>query len=55
MLGAIDKSNIDVFKVFDRRVMNDRRGIGATRRREQREEKADRDARACAALHTNPC
>jgi hypothetical protein len=29
MLGAIDKRNVDVFQVFRRRVMNDRRGIGA--------------------------
>ena len=41
MLGAIDKSNIDVFKVFRWRVMNDRRGIGATRLRE-RDEKENR-------------
>jgi hypothetical protein len=32
MLGAIDKRNVDVFQVFRRRVMNDRRGIGAARR-----------------------
>ena len=55
MLGAIDKRNVDVLEVFRRCVVNDRRGISATRRREQREEKAGRDARACAALHTNPC
>ena len=55
MLGAIDQGNIDVFQVFRRRVVNDWRGIGAARRREQREENADRDAWACAALHTNPC
>ena len=53
--AAIDKRNIDVFQIFRRRIVNDRRGISATRRREQREEKADRDARACAALHINPC
>jgi hypothetical protein len=29
MLGAIDQRNVDVFKVFDRCVVNDRRGIGA--------------------------
>jgi hypothetical protein len=28
-LGAIDHGNVDVFKVFRWRVMNDRRGIGA--------------------------
>ncbi len=50
-LGAVDQGNVDVFKILARCVVNDRRGIGATRRREQREEKADRDARACAALH----
>jgi hypothetical protein len=31
-LGAIDQGDIDVFKVFRWRVMNDRRGIGAARR-----------------------
>jgi hypothetical protein len=31
-LGAIDKRNVDVFQVFRRRVVNDRRRIGAARR-----------------------
>ena len=31
MLGAIDKSNIDVFKVFARRIVNDRRGAGGVK------------------------
>jgi hypothetical protein len=29
MLGAIDQGNVDVFKIFDRRVVNFWRGIGA--------------------------
>jgi hypothetical protein len=45
--GAIDQGDIDVFKVFRWRVVNDRRGIGAARRRERGEEKACRDATAC--------
>jgi len=32
MLGAIDKRNVDVFKGFRGRIVNDRRGIGAARR-----------------------
>jgi hypothetical protein len=51
----MSRRHVDVFKVLSRCIVNDRRGIGATRRREQCEEKADRDARACAALHINPC
>jgi hypothetical protein len=31
VLGAIDKRNVDVFQVFRRRVVNDRRGLGAAR------------------------
>jgi hypothetical protein len=34
--------------------MNDRRGIGGAWR-ERGEQDADRHARACAALHINPC
>ena len=51
MLGAIDKRNVYGFKVFARRVGNDRRGIGPARLRERGEEKAARDTRACATLH----
>jgi hypothetical protein len=32
VLGAIDKRNVDVFKIFDRCVVNDWRGIGAPMR-----------------------
>jgi hypothetical protein len=28
-IGAINQVNVDMFKVFDRCVVNDRRGIGA--------------------------
>jgi hypothetical protein len=27
-LGTIDKRNVDMFKILDRRIVNDRRGIG---------------------------
>jgi hypothetical protein len=48
VLGAIDKRNVDVFQVFRRRLVNDRRGIGAARR-ERGEKEASRDARASAS------
>jgi hypothetical protein len=32
MLGAVDQGNVNAFKILARRVMNDRRGIGAARR-----------------------
>jgi len=28
MLGAVDQANVDIFEVFCRRIMNNRRGIG---------------------------
>jgi hypothetical protein len=37
-LGAIDNCHVDVFKVFGRRVVNDRRGIGAAWREWAEEE-----------------
>ena len=44
VLGAIDKCNVDVFEVFRRRIVNDRRGLGVARR-ERGEQDASRDAR----------
>jgi hypothetical protein len=38
MLGAIAQGNVDVFQVFRRRVVNDRRRIGAARPCGQREQ-----------------
>jgi hypothetical protein len=45
MLGEIDKRHVDVFKILARRIVNDRRGISATRR-ERGEQEASRDAGA---------
>jgi hypothetical protein len=38
VLGAINQCNVDMFEVFCRRVVNDRRWIGAARRGDQRDE-----------------
>jgi hypothetical protein len=43
----IDQGDVDVFEIFARRIVNARRWLGAAWRREQREEKAGRDATAC--------
>ena len=43
--GAIDKSNVNVFKILSRRVMYGRRGIGMARR-ECGEQETSRDVRA---------
>jgi hypothetical protein len=32
VLGAIDKRHVDVFKIFARRIVNDRRGLGTAGR-----------------------
>jgi hypothetical protein len=53
MLGAIDQRHVDMFEVFDRRVVNGRRGIGNARR-ERGEQETSRDAGAGrAAWHQN--
>jgi hypothetical protein len=48
VLGAIDKRNVDMFKAFRRRVVNDRCGIGFARR-ERGEQEASRDSGAQAS------
>jgi hypothetical protein len=45
---AVDQGNVGVFKILARRIMNDRRGIGAARR-ERGEQETSRDTLAQAS------
>ena len=45
VLGAIDQCNVDMFEVFDRRVVNCRRGIGGAWCRKVRKRTAVRETR----------
>jgi hypothetical protein len=48
VVGAIDQCHVDMFEIFDRRVVNGRRGIGGARR-ERGEQETSRDAGATAS------